>query len=228
MASQNTALKELLLGSGSGQLNLSAVRARAEELKRSLDQIIQGLQFAADRVQWPDVLDRFAVINVQYQHLLDALRPLLRQFAAYPRSVNQTNAPILPIMLATKLLPEMEGEEAELLQELEAERRRRGGEGQAAAAAQLSMAEQFAWVQDQEQQLNHLIDQLAREEGSPLGERRRKEVQAAAAKAAAATAAPATRPPAPAARQPQQGGPPRGPGAPDPLLAAVTFGTGLS
>lgn len=37
----------------------------------------------------PDVLDRFAVINVQYQHLLDALRPLLRQFAAYPRSVNQ-------------------------------------------------------------------------------------------------------------------------------------------
>jgi len=34
-------------------------------------------------------LDRFAVINVQYQHLQDALRPMLRQFAAYPRSVNQ-------------------------------------------------------------------------------------------------------------------------------------------
>lgn len=28
------------------------VRSRAEELKRSLDQVIQGLQFAADRVQW--------------------------------------------------------------------------------------------------------------------------------------------------------------------------------
>lgn len=28
------------------------VRARAEELKRSLDQIIQSLQYAADRVQW--------------------------------------------------------------------------------------------------------------------------------------------------------------------------------
>lgn len=36
-----------------------------------------------------EALDRFAVINVQYQHLVDALRPLLRQFAAYPRSVNQ-------------------------------------------------------------------------------------------------------------------------------------------
>lgn len=28
------------------------VRARAEELKRSLDQIVQSLQYAADRVQW--------------------------------------------------------------------------------------------------------------------------------------------------------------------------------
>ena len=32
------------------------------------------------------------MINVQYQHLVDALRPLLRQFAAYPRSVNQVGA----------------------------------------------------------------------------------------------------------------------------------------
>lgn len=32
------------------------------------------------------------MINVQYQHLLDALRPMLRQFAAYPRSVNQVRA----------------------------------------------------------------------------------------------------------------------------------------
>lgn len=39
-----------------------------------------------------EALDRFAVINVQYQHLADALRPLLRQFAAYPRSVNQVRA----------------------------------------------------------------------------------------------------------------------------------------
>jgi hypothetical protein len=92
---------------------------------------------------------------VQYQHLLDALRPLLRQFAAYPRSVNQvgagllgsadptwralvprprrephpaahapflqSNAHVLPIMLATKLLPEMEAEEQRLLQQLERE-----------------------------------------------------------------------------------------------------------
>lgn len=48
----NAVLRELLLGHGAGQLHLSVVRARAEELKRSLDQIIQGLQLAADHVQW--------------------------------------------------------------------------------------------------------------------------------------------------------------------------------
>lgn len=45
------------------------------------------------------------MVNVQFQYLLDQLRPLLRHSVAHPKSVNATNAPILPIMLATKLLP---------------------------------------------------------------------------------------------------------------------------
>ena len=60
-------------------------------------------------------MDKFAVLNIQLQHLSAQLRPLLQHYAAYPRSVNQTNAPILPIMLATKLLPEQEAEENALL-----------------------------------------------------------------------------------------------------------------
>lgn len=32
------------------------------------------------------------MVNVQYAHLADALRPTLRAFAAYPRSVNQVGA----------------------------------------------------------------------------------------------------------------------------------------
>ncbi|KAL4859748.1 Mediator of RNA polymerase II transcription subunit 8 [Chlorella vulgaris] len=177
-----------------------------------------------------DALDRFAVINVQYQHLLDALRPLLRQFAAYPRSVNQTNAPILPIMLATKLLPEMEEQERDLLAQQEGEQQALApvGAHRAAAPSHLSLAEQFAWVQDQEQELNHLIDRLAREEGSPLGEKRRKEVAAAAAKAAAAPPAGARPPLLPAVRQVLPGAQQqRRSGPADPLLAAVTFGAGL-
>jgi hypothetical protein len=193
---------------------------------------------------------------VQYQHLLDALRPLLRQFAAYPRSVNQvgagllgsadptwralvprprrephpaahapflqSNAHVLPIMLATKLLPEMEAEEQRLLQQLEREQQLSGAAHSGPPAA-LSIAEQFAWVQDQEQELNHLVDQLARGDASPLGEKRRKEVQAAAARAAAAVA-PAT--PAPGAAM--QRGRAQQASPPDPLLAAVAFGAGLA
>jgi hypothetical protein len=50
------------------------------------------------------------VINVQLQQLHAQLRPLLQHYVVHPRSVNQTNAPLLPLLLATKLLPEQEVE----------------------------------------------------------------------------------------------------------------------
>lgn len=143
--------------------------------------------------------------------------------------VPQSNAPILPIMLATKLLPEMEGEERELLAALAAEQQQpAGGGGGSADAPQLSLAEQFAWVQDQERELNHLIDALVREEEGLLGAKgpRRRELAAAAAQAAAA-APPA--PPGLAGQGPlavRPGGQQQA--APDPLLAAVAFGAGLA
>lgn len=62
-----------------------------------------------------DALDKFAVLNIQLQNLSVQLRPLLQHYAIHPRSVNQTNAPILPIMLATKLLPEQEAEQQAML-----------------------------------------------------------------------------------------------------------------
>jgi hypothetical protein len=152
----------------------------------------------------------------------------------------QTNAPILPIMLATKLLPEMEAEEEALLAllaQLAQEQQQLGAGIDAAgmgAAGQpppaLSIGDQFAWVQDQERELNHLIDQLTREEDSLLGAKgeRRKEMAAAVAKAAAA-AAPGAPSAKPAQQQQAQGRPgPQAVEAPDPLLAAVTYGAGLS
>jgi hypothetical protein len=60
-------------------------------------------------------MDKFAVLNIQLQHLSTQLRLLLQHYAVHPTSVNQTNAPILPIMLATKLLPEQEAEQDALL-----------------------------------------------------------------------------------------------------------------
>lgn len=136
----------------------------------------------------------------------------------------QSNAPILPIMLATKLLPEMEAEERVLLAALEAEQQLPAAGDGSADAPQLSLAEQFAWVQDQERELNHLIDALVREEDGILGAKgpRRRELAAAAAQAAAA--APGN--PPGQAGQGSQASRPRA--APDPLLAAVAFGAGLA
>lgn len=147
-------------------------------------------------------------------------------------------------MLATKLLPEMEAEERALLAALHPQKQQQGhgsggasdgasgasGTGGAGAPLEsLPPAEQFAWVADQERELNHLIDALAGDEGGVLGSKgeRRRELQAAVGKAVAAAAAaavpPAAAPPA-AVGSPGQ---PRKLPPPDPLLAAVTFGAGL-
>lgn len=55
------------------------------------------------------------MLNVQLQYLSAQLRPLLHHYVVHPKSVNQTNAPILPIMLASKLLPEQDAERDALM-----------------------------------------------------------------------------------------------------------------
>ena len=52
-----------------------------------------------------DVVDKFAVMNVQLQHLKEQLRPVTKHYVVHPKSVNQSNANKLPIMLATRRLP---------------------------------------------------------------------------------------------------------------------------
>lgn len=67
-----------------------------------------------------DALERYGVLNVQWQQLEEELRPLLKHYVAHPISVNQSNAHVLPILLASKALPEMEARDAELLEGLHA------------------------------------------------------------------------------------------------------------
>ena len=82
-----------------------------------------------------DALDKFSVVGVQLAHLSEALRPLLRHYASHPRSVNQANAPRLPLALATRLLPEQEAEDAALLAEAEG-----GGGGGGGGSAEQQLA----------------------------------------------------------------------------------------
>ena len=96
-------------------MNLYAVRMRVEETRRTIDSLLQTLQFAPSALQWNDAVDKFAVLNVQIHHILMQLRPLLRHYVIHPRSVNEFNAPLLPLMLATTKLPEQEEQRAKLI-----------------------------------------------------------------------------------------------------------------
>ncbi|KAK9805476.1 hypothetical protein WJX72_000336 [[Myrmecia] bisecta] len=140
--------RRLLMGNAKGNMNLNAVKARGEDLRKSLDQIVTALQFNAHNIKWNDILNRFAVLNVQYHNLAEQLRPLLKHYVVFPKSVNQQNATILPIMLASKALPEMEAEEAELLA------------GHHAAMGSMRVEEQYEALGAETDNLNRVIDQL--------------------------------------------------------------------
>lgn len=110
----DSAFRELLSGTNKGAMNLAAVEARALDLRRCLDEMLTGLTRNAHNISWPDTLDRFAVLNVQFQHLHSQLRPIAKHYIAHPRAVEQdpSASQILPIMLATKLLPDLESSRA--------------------------------------------------------------------------------------------------------------------
>jgi hypothetical protein len=105
-------------------------------------------------------MDKFAVLNIQLQNLSSQVRPLLQHYAVCPRSVNQTNAPILPIMLATKLLPEQEAEQTALL----ADSHTIDNSSLAAAA---TIEKEMAAVAQRTAELAALVDSLT-QNGGPL------------------------------------------------------------
>ena len=62
-------------------------------------------------------MDKFAVMNVQLQHMKEQLRPVTKHYVVHPKSVNQSNANKLPIMLATRRLPGQEEEVDRMLEQ---------------------------------------------------------------------------------------------------------------
>mmetsp|Transcript_16128 Transcript_16128/g.34905 ORF Transcript_16128/g.34905 Transcript_16128/m.34905 type:complete len:240 (+) Transcript_16128:236-955(+) len=110
-----------LMGGSTGQYNLAAVRTRAEELRRSVQEVVEALGGKAHELQWEGVLKKSADLNLRMQALREQLRGLLKQVVVYPRMVdNPGTAHALPIQLASKLTPEMEARDAELVRALEA------------------------------------------------------------------------------------------------------------
>ncbi|KAK2079228.1 hypothetical protein QBZ16_002919 [Prototheca wickerhamii] len=156
-----------------------------------------------------EALERFGLLNVQWQQLEMELRLLLRHYQVHPISVNQSNAAVLPIMLSSKPLPEMEAQETTLAAELY----------QTAGLEGLPQEQQLARLMELSESLNGLITGLTKEGGAlhPKSDARlawQREVQARTARAAPPVAGP-----------PVSGTKLEGPQL---LRAAAAYGYGLS
>lgn len=104
-----TAQKQQLMGSGPNSLNLAAIRARVQELKKSLDEVVFALSHGQQSIYWPNVLERMSIINVQFLHMMEQVRPILKQYVVHPKFIDTPKtAEVLPIQLATRQLPEMD------------------------------------------------------------------------------------------------------------------------
>lgn len=80
----------LRMGAGQSCMNLKAVRDRTRELQGSLQKAMATIGAEAQqpgRLQWSDVLDLFAILNVQYRSLVAELRDLLKHYVVHPKNV---------------------------------------------------------------------------------------------------------------------------------------------
>ncbi|KAG0570139.1 hypothetical protein KC19_6G141600 [Ceratodon purpureus] len=92
------------------QLNLASLRTRTQDLHNAISRILHSFH-TLPALKWSEVLGQFAMVNVELLNLVEDIKPILKMFVVYPKNVNAENATILPIMLSSKLLPEMEAEE---------------------------------------------------------------------------------------------------------------------
>lgn len=130
------------------RMNLASVRVRAQDLQKTIMQAIFDLETAPERYDWPNVLERFAVMNAQLHSITGQMVPLMEHYVVHPKAVDQQTAPVLPIMLASKLLPEQDEQQTKQLQDLQ--------QLQGPSASR----QQAAFVQGESDSLNSLVDSL--------------------------------------------------------------------
>ncbi|KAG2636798.1 mediator of RNA polymerase II transcription subunit 8-like isoform X1 [Panicum virgatum] len=98
------------------QLNLEGMRARAVGLYKAISRILEDFDVIARTnptasPKWQDVLGQFSMVSMELFNIVEDIKHVSKVFVVYPRNVNAENAPILPVMLSSKLLPDMEVEE---------------------------------------------------------------------------------------------------------------------
>ncbi|GBG86311.1 hypothetical protein CBR_g41305 [Chara braunii] len=100
------------------QLNIAALRSRVTELQNTVDRLVKTFFAQPNSMKWADVLGQFAIVNAQLYKLVEDMKPVMKMFLVHPKDVSAENAAILPIMLSSKLLPEMEAEQTLMTDQL--------------------------------------------------------------------------------------------------------------
>lgn len=93
------------------QLNLDSIKTRAISLYKAISRILEDFD-AMSRSnpvpKWQDVLGQFSIVNLELYNIVEDIKKASKSFVVHPKNVNAENATILPVMLSSKLLPEME------------------------------------------------------------------------------------------------------------------------
>lgn len=96
------------------QLNLESVKTRAQGLFNAITRILEEFNLIArtnTNPKWQDVLGQFSMVNLELFNIVEDIKKVSKAFVVYPKNVNAETATILPVMLSSKLLPEMEVED---------------------------------------------------------------------------------------------------------------------
>ncbi|XP_031119453.1 mediator of RNA polymerase II transcription subunit 8 isoform X1 [Ipomoea triloba] len=96
------------------QLNLESVKIRATSLFKAISRILEDFDAIARTnavPKWQDILGQFSMVNLELFNIVEDIKKVSKAFVVHPKNVNAENAAILPVMLSSKLLPEMEIED---------------------------------------------------------------------------------------------------------------------
>ncbi|XP_073139247.1 mediator of RNA polymerase II transcription subunit 8 isoform X2 [Henckelia pumila] len=96
------------------QLNLDSVKTRAITLFKAITRILEDFEsFARTNAdpRWQDTLGQFSMVNMELFSIVEDIKNVSKAFVVHPKNVNAENATVLPVMLSSKLLPEMESDD---------------------------------------------------------------------------------------------------------------------
>ncbi|KAL8242773.1 hypothetical protein R6Q59_013075 [Mikania micrantha] len=96
------------------QLNLESVKTRAISLFKAITRILEDFDILARTnsvPKWHDVSSQFSMVNLELFNIVEDIKKVSKAFVVHPKNVNAENAAILPVMISSKLLPEIEADD---------------------------------------------------------------------------------------------------------------------